>query len=456
MAGATRESGHSLAAPDWARFIALLAELVAIPTVSSEPSRAQDLQRGAAWIARRLEEQVGCTARVSGRCVVARCGWDDEKPLVALHSRYDVAFGQGWSSDPWRLTTAGGHLYGRGVAESKGPLLAQIFAVRRLMRHRPLLCRHDEDAECASEKGSSFAGGCPVNVLFLVGGGEGPGDIEGMRRAICEARADGWLRGEVAGALVNGASCIDEEQPCICYSSSGAVDVEVCIQGDGSDLLAEPMLDLMCVCATLCDARGAPCVRGLDGGVRPPSGDDTRFASAAPAEQPAEALRRTWSRPSLSITQVGQGLVHDLGRGAAQQASCIVSLRTAPSQSGDEVAGALHRHLRHEFETRGPSNRLETRTRVASGPWQAKTSSRAYLAAKAAVAQAWGLEVLEVREGRAVPVLPVLEAELGCDAVLMPLGQARLPDERVTAKALAHGIDAIVGALLGLADAPAE
>ena len=75
---------------------------------------------------------------------------------VSRYSHYDVvAAGKGWNSDPWTMRAEDGYFYGRGVSDNKGalsistflnhpseqplvsragPLLAQIFAVRRLLQ----------------------------------------------------------------------------------------------------------------------------------------------------------------------------------------------------------------------------------------------------------------------------------------------------------------------------------
>ena len=93
--------------------------------------------------------------RICNGAVVARCGWDLNKPLVIMHldrsvgecgglsvilgscsalgvflalilrsarySHYDVvAAGNGWTSDPWTMRAEDGYFYGRGVSDNKG------------------------------------------------------------------------------------------------------------------------------------------------------------------------------------------------------------------------------------------------------------------------------------------------------------------------------------------------
>lgn len=47
-----------------------------------------------------------------------------------------------WSTDPWRCTAVDGYVYGRGVTDDKGPILATLYAVRELLVRRFLLITH--------------------------------------------------------------------------------------------------------------------------------------------------------------------------------------------------------------------------------------------------------------------------------------------------------------------------
>jgi di- and tripeptidase len=55
-------------------------------------------------------------------------------------SHYDVipAPTDGWDSDPFTLTGRNGYLYGRGVTDDKGPILAAAFAAAELLARRAL------------------------------------------------------------------------------------------------------------------------------------------------------------------------------------------------------------------------------------------------------------------------------------------------------------------------------
>jgi di- and tripeptidase len=57
-----------------------------------------------------------------------------------VRSHYDVipAPADGWDSDPFALTGRNGYLYGRGVTDDKGPIIATAFAAAELLARRAL------------------------------------------------------------------------------------------------------------------------------------------------------------------------------------------------------------------------------------------------------------------------------------------------------------------------------
>jgi di- and tripeptidase len=60
--------------------------------------------------------------------------------LTVFSSHYDVisAPADGWDFDPFTLTGRNGYLYGRGVTDDKGPILATACAAAELLARRAL------------------------------------------------------------------------------------------------------------------------------------------------------------------------------------------------------------------------------------------------------------------------------------------------------------------------------
>lgn len=60
--------------------------------------------------------------------------------MINHGSHYDViaASPAGWSSDPFTLFALNGYLYGRGITDNKGPIMAIACAAASLLRRRSL------------------------------------------------------------------------------------------------------------------------------------------------------------------------------------------------------------------------------------------------------------------------------------------------------------------------------
>ena len=58
------------------------------------------------------------------------------RPKVTFYGHYDVqpALENDWHSDPFHLSVIDGYMYGRGVSDNKGPILAFIYAVKDILK----------------------------------------------------------------------------------------------------------------------------------------------------------------------------------------------------------------------------------------------------------------------------------------------------------------------------------
>ncbi len=78
-----------------------------------------------------------------------------DKPGIALSGHTDVVpiDGQEWSSDPWKITTRGKRLFGRGTADMKSFLGVVLTKVPEMVRRKPstpihLIFSYDEEVGC--------------------------------------------------------------------------------------------------------------------------------------------------------------------------------------------------------------------------------------------------------------------------------------------------------------------
>lgn len=62
---------------------------------------------------------------------MGRIGSNPKNPTITIYGHYDVVpahYTDGWETHPFNLTGKDGYLYGRGVTDDKGPIVATVFA----------------------------------------------------------------------------------------------------------------------------------------------------------------------------------------------------------------------------------------------------------------------------------------------------------------------------------------
>jgi acetylornithine deacetylase/succinyl-diaminopimelate desuccinylase-like protein len=121
-------------------FLAVLGRMVGYKTESQSDKRGEELQ---AYLDKELVPQfeaLGFTAKIvpspSGRGpnLLATYHESDDRPTVLMYGHGDVVPGMEgeWRDglDPWRCTTVGDRVYGRGTADNKGQHAINIAALR--------------------------------------------------------------------------------------------------------------------------------------------------------------------------------------------------------------------------------------------------------------------------------------------------------------------------------------
>src|SRR5262245_15917943 len=201
-----------MAALDWlkknhAALVRDLADLVAIPGISTDGEHQQEIEQSAALTCTQMR-QAGLQ-----NVEILRCGdsypyaygeWlgAPGKPTVFLYAHHDVQpinYVEQWQSDPWTLTARGGRLFGRGAADDKGAITAQLGAISAFLKTR---------------------GSLPVNVKMLVEGEEEVGSSNLM-----DFFQEHKKRIESDVIVVCDTENIEVGLPCITYALRGIVAV---------------------------------------------------------------------------------------------------------------------------------------------------------------------------------------------------------------------------------------
>jgi acetylornithine deacetylase/succinyl-diaminopimelate desuccinylase-like protein len=141
-----------------ASILAELIEFAAIPSVSTDPAHAADMESARKWVATSLGSAGAFdvqTIKTAGNPVVyAEWLGAPGKPTVLVYGHYDVQPPdplEKWHSPPFDPTVRNGRLYARGVSDDKGPMLIPIKVAQAFF---------------------AVTGGLPVNVKCMFEGEE--------------------------------------------------------------------------------------------------------------------------------------------------------------------------------------------------------------------------------------------------------------------------------------------
>jgi acetylornithine deacetylase/succinyl-diaminopimelate desuccinylase-like protein len=426
---ATLESALETAVQTRAKFIEQYKALLAIPTISTLPENAADVQRGAQWLVERLRAigmdhveilpTPGHAALYAGTSVAA------DKPALLVYGHYDVQPADPldeWTSPPFEPDIRGENLYARGAADMKGSLAAFLHAV-----------------ECIG------AEHLPCNLKFLLEGEEEigslhlPGLIEKHRHQ---------LKADVVVNLDGGVH--SPELPSISYALRGLAYFEIEVRGPRQDLhsglfggsIHNPVQALCELIAGMHDAEGRVTLPGFYDDVRPldpeerealarmpQTNDDWLAMCGAPkvwGEKGYTTVERVGARPTLDVNGIVGGFT---GEGAKTvlpaRAMAKISTRLVADQAPAKIRGQLLAYMRQN----APDSITWEVRELSHGPGAIMDRNSGYMkAAVRALGEAFGAEPLFKREGGSVPVVGMMQKQLGIDSIMLGFG---LPDSNI-------------------------
>jgi len=386
-----------------------LSLLVSVPSVSSEPDRAPDVQR-CADLAAGLLRRAGATAEVvptMGHPVIhASLVTDPGNPTVAIYNHLDVqpADPAEWSSDPFTLTVHRGRYTGRGATDDKGPALAAMTAAA-LARDAGIPLNYHFLWELEEEMGS------PHFASFLRERKEQiPADSVMVSDTIWVARATPSIPYGLRGLL-----------PATLSLQTARADVH---SGVAGGVARNPLLEIAEILARCCDAAtGRVKIPGFyDGVERPGKGEleGSLTATGFTAAGFARDLGLTSIRPSLStdldvvkaFSMMPTFEVHGItggysGPGAKaivpHRAEAKVSMRLVPGQDPARIA----RLLREFVKQQNPDIRVTTFP--ALQPYLGDHGGPYATAARSAMKYAFGKEPAFTREGGSIGAVAAMD-----------------------------------------------
>jgi acetylornithine deacetylase/succinyl-diaminopimelate desuccinylase-like protein len=432
------------------KILASLIEFAAIPSVSTDPAHAADVQAAARWVAAALAAAEPLNVRTietpGNPVVYGEWLGAPGKLTVLVYGHYDVQPPDPlakWHSPPFTPTLRDGRLYARGVSDDKGPMLIPIKVARAFF---------------------ATAKALPINVKFMFEGEEeiGSPSLDAFIKQHKEL-----LAADVVISADGAMWRIDE--PSLTVASRGLAGMELTLTGASKDLhsgrhgggVANPLHAMAHLIATLHEPNGRVAVAGFYDKVRELTGAERDAIKALPFDERAylaqvgapstfgepgySTLERQWARPTLELNGMWGGY-----EGPGQktvipsEANAKVTCRLVPDQDPHDVVALVTRHL----EAHVPPG---TRLSISPGDHGARAAHIAadhfaLKAADAALHAVYKVKPLVVRMGGTVPISELFQRHMGLDTVFFSFSTAdedfHAPNEFFRVHRLHEGLEA--------------
>jgi acetylornithine deacetylase/succinyl-diaminopimelate desuccinylase-like protein len=415
-----------------------LARLVAAPSVSTDGRHQREIGQSAnvvAGLMRRagLEDVKILAPGKANPFVFGQWMHAPGKPTLLLYAHHDVqpaADEREWTSSPWKLTRRKGRLFGRGAADDKGAIVAQLGAIEACLKSR---------------------GELPVNVKVLVEGEEEIGSqnlIPFVQRNRKLVNADAIVVCDT-GNLATG-------YPAITYSLRGVISATVEVQcadgprhsGFAGGVMPDAAIALNVILSRLFWKDGKVPVPGLYDRAIPMSPRERKWLKELPMSEQmirkelgilpgvklanrVHPFEQTSRQPAITvIAQEASSLAHKSNQ-VLGKATAVVSVRVAPGQDRKKMITAVKKTL-----TKDPpwNARVTVTSGEGIGAWMTDPNGPAFDAARAALRQGFGREPAMIGSGGSIGFVAPMSELLGNAPVLMlgiedPFSNAHAPDE---------------------------
>jgi acetylornithine deacetylase/succinyl-diaminopimelate desuccinylase-like protein len=328
-----------------------LQELLRLPSISSLPEHAGDVQATAEWVAERLRragiEHVAVMPTGGHPVVYGDWLHAPGKPTILIYGHFDVQPVDPidlWQSPPFEPAVRDGRVYARGASDMKANLLLSVLGAETLLR----------------EEGS-----LPVNLKYILEGQEeiGSPQLPDFVKSHRDLLACDLVISGDGGQF-------SEDQPALMIGMKGGCGLQIDVFGANSDLhsglygggVANPIHAMVRILDSMHAPDGAITVQGFYDDVVPLSDEDRRTIGEGPFDERDELRKlgleeafgepgytmqeRIWARPTLEINGIwggfqGEGIKTVLPREAHAKVTC----RLVPKQNPEAIVQALSRHI---------------------------------------------------------------------------------------------------------------
>lgn len=415
------------------RYLSELKELIAIPSISTNPENKIDVERCAQWISNHLKsigmENIKIIPTAGHPIVYADWLHAPGKPTILFYGHYDVQPVDPvelWTSPPFDATVRNRNLYARGSSDDKGQVFIHFKAIEAYMRN---------------------VGSLPVNIKMIIEGEEEIGS-DHLEQFVREHKD--LLKADLV--LISDTSMFAKGVPSVCYGLRGLAYMQIDLVGTNRDLhsgsyggsVHNPIQALTEIISQLHDKNGRVVIPGFYDDVRTLTKkeratykklpwSDTKYAKDLGVkklygEKSFTTLERLWARPTLECNGIWGGFT---GEGAKTvlpaEAHAKISMRLVPDQQSEKIAKLFEQQIK---KIAPPTVKVTVRNLHGGEPAITPIDSPGVRAAVAALEKGFGKKPLYQREGGSIPIVVQFKQILGLDTVLLGFG---LPDENAHA-----------------------
>ena len=443
MTTLTADEIRSRVETDWNRIVKVLAEKVALQSISAKGITAEQMKRSAEFVADELR-LVGVDTKVvqASNADGTPGAWEvigshivsPDALTVLLYAHHDVQpvpDPAEWNTDPFVATEIDGRLYGRGSADDGGGIAIHSGALKAL----------GDDLN--------------VNIKVFIEGEEEMGSPSFI--PFIEAHRDEFAADVI---IVADSGNWSADIPSLTTSLRGNTCVDVTVQGlehpvhsgqYGGPILDSNTLAAMLI-ASMYDEHGDLVVPGIAseepiGGLQRDMDEATVRADAGIVDSyhlagTGSLAARLWTKPSVTVIGFDAHPVEGSFNVISPETTFRLSLRTAPNQRPEEAQEALARFM-VEHAPFGAEVWID---KLDNGMgWAMDPNAEATKDAMDAMEEAFGVAPVNKGEGGSIPFIPELQRIFPDAQVLVtgpedPKANAHSPNESISLPSLKNNV----------------
>ena len=405
-----------------------------IPSISSLPEHAADVQRAAGWVAERLKtagiEAVQILPTAGHPVVFGQWLHAPDKPTIMIYGHFDtqpVDPLKSWTNPPFEPAVEADRIYARGASDDKGNMLIPILSAEALLRTQ---------------------GSLPVNVKFFFEGQEEIGSPQ-MHDFIADHRS--LLACDMMLSADGGQW--DEDQPALNVGRRGLCALQIDLQSAAQDVhsgvyggtFQNPIHALSQIITSMHDAEGRIRVDGFYDKVYRLSDaeraqiaeipfDESRYRGELGVDQlfgesGFTTYERAWVRPTLEVNGIWGGFQGEgIKTVIPSQAHAKITCRLVPHQEPDQIVELIAAHIAKHVPvgTTATVNKLPG----SADPFVIPPDHPGNLAAGVVLKKLYGKEPYLARTGGTIPVCGLFLKHLNAHLVNFAFG---LEDENLHA-----------------------